>query len=133
MREIKFRARARKDKCMINDVFLWAFDSSYVIWNKGSEDMYVDDFDWMQYTGFKDKNWKEIYEGDIVKRIMNNGIGRIDCVVFYEWMWCVNYTKANLVFNVDSDINYAATDKERREIIGNMYENKDLIPKKQND
>ena len=53
MREIKFRA-------WINDNMFY-FDihtAQYHRWNKGRL---------MQYTGLKDKNSKEIYEGDIIK------------------------------------------------------------------
>ena len=60
MRDIKFRAWDKESKSMRYN----AEDSlSLILSNK-------QDFELMQYTGLKDKAGVEIYEGDIVKCIM---------------------------------------------------------------
>ena len=68
----------------------------------------------MQYTGLKDKNWVGIYEGDILK---------------WSWgfLWEVVYDNDFLQFrfNNDREIDYYWLDN--LEIIGNKYENPELI------
>jgi uncharacterized phage protein (TIGR01671 family) len=76
-----------------------------------------------QYTGLKDKNGKDIYEGDIIKVPIENGATYQ--VVFNKGGFTVK--------NIDSKTSqpasneYLRTFAEQEEVIGNIYENPELI------
>jgi len=89
-------------------------------------------FDLMQYTGLKDKNDKEIYEGDILQRIspMTNKIDTTVEVYFDNKMAGFyvrgkNIEALNKILGVF--LTCAGISKNDYEIIGNIYENKDLL------
>ena len=127
MREIKFRVWV-KDRKEIFEVILIDYVTkkvTYLLERIGHllnirHDKF-NDVELMQYTGLKDKNGKEIYEGDIVKLRANHGIG----VVKYSDEWgafVVGYIKPRQLAVLG--MNYY---KEDIEILGNIYENPELI------
>ncbi|BDQ47490.1 YopX family protein [Enterococcus faecalis] len=79
----------------------------------------------MQSTGLKDLNGVEIFEGDIVKVTVNNyGTGerfeQIDKVVYEDCRFCFNDG-----FYYSETIKYSGY--ENKEVIGNVYENPELL------
>ncbi len=124
MREIKFRAW-HKGKKIIGNVLGIDILHKEIFFSNENVDCYehVDfkNIELMQYTGLKDKNNKEIYEGDIVKLRANHGIGVIK--YYDEWgAFVVEYVKSKPLAVLG--MNYY---KEDIEILGNIYENSELL------
>ena len=76
-----------------------------------------DQIELMQYTGLKDKNGVKIFEGDIVK-IAD------DEVCFIEWD---EYDYWYRIKNKEVDDILAGFRPKDFEVIGNIYENKELL------
>lgn len=83
-----------------------------------------DEFVLMQYTGLRDKNGKEIYEGDKVKRrIMQDGMDWIDITCDVRWgKWCYClYILDKYITCLDTPVANGC------EVIGNIYETPELL------
>ena len=137
MREIKFRAwdKEQKHKGMVNfelegaDYYGLHFhecdgEGHYSISFDNSEDdtQYFEQtrFVLMQYTGLKDKNGKEIYEGDIVELIpILNGVegSKRRGTITYENQICGFMVGKGFFMN----------EIDKIEVIGNIYENKEQL------
>src|SRR5437899_2192026 len=107
-REIKFRAWNKTKGQMITDCAQFDRKGKLVTVLKYPEDTY----ELMQYTGLKDKNGKEIYEGDILKYQSNGRVS--DPIEFPQ-----DYT--SLVVHTQDPRWQSAV-----EVIGNRYENPEL-------
>jgi uncharacterized phage protein (TIGR01671 family) len=126
-REIKFRAwDSSKEEftdyntlCFTKDGFGYAKPLGY------SNMRNPDDLELMQFTGYQDKNKKDIYDGDIVKVCEEyGGYAYIPLVVDFKDGCFVlrpinNLNSYSPMFQYDFDQIY--------EIIGNKYENSELM------
>ncbi|MBM7108389.1 YopX family protein [Brevibacillus laterosporus] len=123
MREIKFRIWDKANEIIIQD------DGHFYITADGDVIGVNDDLDisesviLMQYTGLHDKNGKEIYEGDIVtgKRDSHwhGGYDRVRGTAYFS--------DSHLAFRVDGSGGGWLHNVEKMEVIGNIYENPELL------
>lgn len=135
MREIKFRAWWKEAKIMVevkclrdngSIEFFVPVSSGEKKWNELEVLDEPEQYELMQFTGLKDKNGKEIYEGDVV-RAKGDVVGSI---VFFNgaFMWTDGACHWQMV---DWQIEKTAKKCEWAEIIGNRFENPELLKVKE--
>ena len=152
MREIKFRGKSKNNNEWCYGTYIFTddnkndpfrrkpFKESHKIvfwcsgdWNIGGwvdEEVIPETIG--QYTGLKDKNGKEIYEGDIIGCHNPN----IKHLIFYNEKQ--GRFMAALNGDIENDyINVCGLDDSRwnasKEVIGNIHDNPELIWRKKND
>lgn len=128
MKEIKFRAFHKPSKKMFdvtNIDFRHKFVFSFEEIIGYSKHPYFDyvcyplkDCELMQYTGLKDVEGKEIYEGDIIKNINHNLITKVCWDDQYSGYSLVNKNFVVSLLDYNPSIYYI--------VIGNIYENKEF-------
>jgi uncharacterized phage protein (TIGR01671 family) len=135
-REIKFRVwhkdgRKKPDKWMRGpfDLIDFANDQSgYEPANK-YWDGYGEEWVFMQFTGLHDKNGREIYEGDITR----DREGSLGVIQFYDVAPYAQFGTQHHDFEVyydDSDTWWSDEIPDDCEVIGNIYENPELLEAK---
>lgn len=126
MREIKFRAWSKLLNKMLSheDLNKTLKDLTKIEYIAGIFLPLNSDVEVMQYTGLKDSNGNEIYEGDIVKIEDYFGEDIIGRVIYDE-------ATAGYVFHKGNERNYfqMTLDLEGyvHYVIGNIYENPELL------
>jgi uncharacterized phage protein (TIGR01671 family) len=113
MKEIKFRAWDKKNK-------QWLDTFNVIL---GTINL-CEDVIYMQYIGLKDKNGKEIYEGDVV-RFCTKGFHPEVFITTVEWDKCAFRLGNGRQLFYFGQVNLEVTDDG--EIIGNIYENPELL------
>ncbi len=127
MREIKFRAWDKEENKFRKDSFMKTGDggNDWIIFHKDhistdeamlkfNKPYFRGRFVLMQYTDLKDKNGKEIYEGDIIKAPFN-GCSTHHKVYFDRGVFSLQFEPLR---------KWAEEDLE---VVGNIYENPELI------
>lgn len=111
MREIKFRAWHVKYGIIGNILNIAPYINTEA------------DFKLMQYTGLKDKNAKEVYEGDIIKHNVDDMVGVVTYSAGLYRFVIENLAQTEIIADLcDYDF--------EPEVLGNIYENPELVSAK---
>ena len=138
IREIKYRAYHKTLKIEL-DVLVIDWLNELVDLEGGLIEQEFKNVELLQYTGLKDKNGVEIYEGDIIR--FTNSIDEIDKEVgkvTWEQSECnfvAQYRTANYVTQEENGTtitiylisNETYRDCVEYEVIGNVYQNPELL------
>lgn len=114
-RELKFLAWHKKNKKIYRIASISIQNESVFLINENNKKFHAffDEIELLEYTGLKDKNGKEIYEGDILPNSHQK-----NCVVIFENGGFI--AKGKGFYIVPQHF-------QECEVIGNIYENPELL------
>lgn len=127
MRKIKFRGKRLDNGEWVFGNYIkvtpYKDDDGHRICTQDTWDIHPVEFETVgQYTGLKDKNGKEIYEGDIVETSL---LGKLWIIGYKNGAFILSYENSNIHLLYDCTIENGKIDFI--EIIGNIYENPELL------
>jgi uncharacterized phage protein (TIGR01671 family) len=140
-REIKFRAWDRENNCWYKPLheayrghlfeLLVGFNGdlcAHTMNGMVHESMWPNKFNLMQYTGFKDENHKDVYEGDILETyITAPWDSEVPILVRGVVTFDDPYMGSVCFKSQSSDATDYLREIEEYRIIGNIYENPELL------
>ena len=131
MREIKFRVWDKELKHMhvcgtsIHDSMIFLGHNCQCVYynlQNGDGSSEKGNYILMQCTGLKDKNGKEIYEGDIVELKAENGCCNMLGKIIYD-----DYDLAFELIDEEGNQEALWYTEQELEVIGNIYDNPELL------
>ncbi len=125
MREHKFRAWDEDRKEMTTEggfIQVWG-NGDYFVYHEDELEWENNDHIIMQYTGLKDKNGKEYADCDVMQWIQKDYTSlRLERVLWHDGGWWI----ADAITS-EPMMPLTAKEAKLRTIIGNIYENKELL------
>lgn len=142
-REIKFRAFIKHLQIMVKIEsvdFITKMVEVDLTGGEGDTTWFTfENVELVQYTSLKDKNGREVYEGDIIYWEINNGVGIESYTAIVKWSenlveegwsqtykWLVGYT-GNYYRGSYDELSTPAAYNDALQIMGNIYENPELM------
>ena len=123
----KFRAWLKQEQEMDNEIdyISWLFDELYGIGDGITYFVEAKDLVLMQSTGLKDKNGKEIFEGDILAFKTDDEV--INVKIFWDEKHALFMFRSEKYNEEEPLAELVEANTYPFEIIGNVYENPELL------